>query len=116
MVMSTDLERRIGLQIKSELETKQGVVYLEDRWVVEYVQGIAARVIDIAKLERPDVQWHVMIINDRKIVNAFATPGGFLFVYHGLLEAVDDEAELAGVMAHETGHVVGRHADRKSVV
>jgi predicted Zn-dependent protease len=115
MVISNDLERRIGLQIKNELERKQGVDYLEDKWVVDYVRAIAARVIDQAKVERPGVQWTVMVINDRKTVNAFATPGGFLYVYRGLLEFANDEAELASIMGHEAGHVVARHGARDMV-
>src|SRR6185369_4701480 len=57
----------------------------------------------------------VNVIDDPKTVNAFATPGGFLYVYTGLLAAADDEAQLAGVMAHETGHVVARHSARSMV-
>ena len=56
-----------------------------------------------------------MVIDDPKIVNAFATPGGFLYVYRGLLEFANDEAELAGIMAHEAGHVVARHGAREMV-
>ena len=115
MVISSDLERRLGLQFKNELETKKGVVYLEDEVVVEYVRAVAARVIDVARRERPDVQWNVMVINDWRIVNAMATPGGFLYVYRGLLEFVNDEAELAGIMADEAGHVVARHTARDMV-
>jgi predicted Zn-dependent protease len=115
MVISGDMERRIGLQYKHELEATKGVVYLEDQWVLEYVRTVAARIIDVAKLERPDVQWTVMVINDRKTVNACATPGGFIYIYRGLLEAANDEAELAGIIAHEAGHVVARHTARSIV-
>ncbi|HVZ33911.1 MAG TPA: M48 family metalloprotease [Polyangiaceae bacterium] len=62
--------------------------------------------------DRPDVKWQVNVIDDSKTVNAFATPGGFLYVYRGLLDTAQNDAELAGVMAHETGHVVARHAAR----
>jgi beta-barrel assembly-enhancing protease len=53
----------------------------------------------------------VKVLNSREI-NAFALPGGFLFVQRGLLEQVDDEAQLAGVMAHELSHAVARHGHR----
>jgi len=115
MVISSEHETRIGLAFKNELETKRGVVYLEDQAVVDYVREVASRVIDVASQERRDVRWTVMVINDRKIVNACATPGGFIYVYRGLLEAVNDEAELAGVLGHEAGHVVGRHTAREMV-
>jgi predicted Zn-dependent protease len=55
------------------------------------------------------------VIDDPKTVNAFATPGGYLYVYTGLLLAADNDAEVAGVMGHEAGHVVLRHSARAMV-
>jgi predicted Zn-dependent protease len=114
-LISPDEENQIGLQVKGELEQKQKVVYLSDPAVVSYVRDVAGRVIAIGKRDRPDVKWEVNVIDDPKTVNAFATPGGYLYVYSGLIAAADDEAQLAGVMAHETGHVVARHAARNMV-
>ena len=108
-------ENKLGLQFKQELEQKQHVVYYNDPAVVNYVRGVADRVITFGKRDRPDVQWQVNVIDDSKTVNAFATPGGYLYVYSGLIMAADNEAELAGVMAHETGHVVARHSARQMV-
>lgn len=76
---------------------------------------VADKVIAFGKKERPEVQWQVNVIDDPKTVNAFATPGGYLYVYSGLILAADNEAELAGVMAHETGRVVARHSARQMV-
>jgi predicted Zn-dependent protease len=114
-LVSTEQENAIGLQVKNELEQKQGVRYLNDPVVVNYVRGIANAMIDSGKKERSDVQWQVNVIDDPKTVNAFATPGGYLYVYTGLLAAANNEAELAGVMGHETGHVVARHAARNLI-
>ena len=114
-LISPDDENKLGLQFKQELEQKQHVVYYDDPAVVGYVRGVADRVIVFGKRDRPDVQWQVNVIDDAKTVNAFATPGGYLYVYSGLLMAADNEAELAGVMAHETGHVVARHSARQMV-
>jgi predicted Zn-dependent protease len=114
-LVSTEQENEIGVQVKAELEQKQGVRYLNDPAVVDYVRGVAALMIAQGKKARPDVQWQVNVIDDPKTVNAFATPGGFLYVYSGLLAAAKNEAELAGVMGHETGHVVARHAARNLV-
>jgi predicted Zn-dependent protease len=61
------------------------------------------------------VKWQVRVIDDPKTVNAFATPGGFLYVYSGLLLAADNPSELAGVLSHEAGHVVARHSARQMV-
>jgi predicted Zn-dependent protease len=115
VLISPAQENQLGLQFKQELETKQHVVYYNDPTVVSYVRGVADRVISLGKRDRPDVQWQVNVIDDSKTVNAFATPGGYLYVYSGLIMAADNEAELAGVMAHETGHVVARHSARQMV-
>jgi predicted Zn-dependent protease len=115
VLVSPAEENQIGLQLKTDLDTKEGVVYLKDPTVVEYVRGVANNVIQLGKRDRPEVTWQVFVIDDSKTVNAFATPGGYLYVYRGLLETADNEAELAAVMAHETGHVVARHAARSMV-
>jgi predicted Zn-dependent protease len=114
-LISTDQENQIGLQVKSDLEQKEHVQYVSDPAVVEYVRTVAGRVIAPGRRDRSDVNWQVNVIDDPKTVNAFATPGGFLYVYSGLLAAADNEAQLAGVMAHETGHVVARHSARSMV-
>ena len=108
-------EEQLGRQVKSELETKQNVKYLENPEVVAYVRSVSSRITRMAAKDRSDVSWKVNVIDDPKTVNAFATPGGYLYVYTGLILAADNEAELAGVMAHEAGHVVGRHSARAMV-
>jgi predicted Zn-dependent protease len=114
-LIPAEQENQLGLQVKQELETKQNIRYVIDPTVVGYVRGVADKVIALGKKDRPEVTWQVNVIDDPKTVNAFATPGGYLYVYSGLLLQTDNEAELAGVMAHETGHVVARHAARNMV-
>ncbi len=75
----------------------------------EYAQSIS----NAAPLNLPTrsgVRYRVKVLDDPKQVNAFAVIGGYLYVYSGLLLAMEDEAELAGVLAHEIGHIVGRHS------
>jgi len=108
--ISDEQESQLGLQVKQELETKEKVKYVEDPAVVEYVRTVSTRILQQANKDRPGVKWTINVIDDPKTVNAFATPGGYLYVYTGLLLAADNEAELAGVMGHEAGHVVGRHS------
>jgi predicted Zn-dependent protease len=115
VLIPPEQENQLGLQFKQDLEQKQHVVYLDDPVVASYVRGVADKVIAFGKRDRPEVQWQVNVIDDSKTVNAFATPGGYLYVYSGLIMAADNEAELAGVMAHETGHVVARHSARQMV-
>ncbi|AEI65224.1 M48 family metallopeptidase [Corallococcus macrosporus] len=113
--ISDEEEEKLGKQVKAELETKEKIKYVEDPAVVDYVRGISASILKQASKDRPGVKWKIHVIDDPKTVNAFATPGGYLYVYTGLILAADTEAELAGVMAHEAGHVVGRHSARAMV-
>ncbi|MFL5322513.1 MAG: M48 family metallopeptidase [Myxococcaceae bacterium] len=114
VLVSDEQEKQLGLQVQGELD-KQGVKYLQDQQVVSYVQNMATPILQAANQQRKGVNWTVRVIDDPKTVNAFATPGGFLYVYSGLLMTAENESELAGVMAHEAGHVVARHSAQQMV-
>jgi Zn-dependent protease with chaperone function len=81
---------------------------IENATVRKYVVALAERVGKHSDLRVP---LHVTVLNTKEI-NAFALPGGFLFVQRGLLEAVENESQLAGVLAHEIAHVTGRHGNK----
>ena len=114
-LISDEQEEQLGKQVKAELETKEKIQYVQDQVVVDYVNKVATPILQAANRDRQGVRWKIHVINDPKMVNAFATPGGYLYVYTGLILAADNEAELAGVLAHEAGHVVGRHSARAMV-
>lgn len=78
---------------------------VESKAVQQYVKAVADRVAQHSDLKVP---LHVTVLQSKEI-NAFALPGGYLFIERGLLEATDDEAQLAGVIAHELAHVTARH-------
>jgi len=115
VLVPDEQEAQIGLAVRAELEQKQGVRYVEDAQVNAYVKGITDKILPLAAADRPGLTWQVKVIDDPKTVNAFATPGGYLYVYSGLLLAASDTAEVAGVLAHEAGHVVARHSARQMV-
>ena len=115
VLISDEQENQLGLQVRQELEQQQKVKYLDDPQVVAFVKGMTDRILPLAEKDRPGVKWDVKVIDDPKTVNAFATPGGYLYVYSGLLLAAENEAELAGVLSHEAGHVVARHSARQMV-
>src|SRR5262245_27535928 len=104
----------IGRQIHREL-AGQGVRYVTDPEVIGYVNGITSKLFPLARRDRPGIEYHVHVIDDPRTVNAFATPGGHIYVYSALLLAADNEAEVAGVLGHELGHVTGRHVERAVV-
>ncbi len=114
-LISDQEENQIGLQVKQELEQKEHVRYVEDPQVLSFVKGITDRILPLAEKDRPGVKWDVKVIDDPKTVNAFATPGGHLYVYSGLLLAASNPSEVAGVLSHESGHVVARHSARQMV-
>jgi len=72
-----------------------------------YVQRVGARLA--ATSERPDLPWRFRVVDDQA-VNAFALPGGFIYVTRGILADLNNEAELASVIGHEIGHVTARHS------
>src|SRR5215468_1110353 len=113
--ISDEDENQLGLQVKQELEQQQDVRYIKDPAITDYVRGVGERIFQFASKERPNLNWQLQVIDDPKTVNAFATPGAYVYVYSGLLIAADNEAELAGVLAHESGHVVARHSARNMI-
>ncbi|MGD1908928.1 MAG: M48 family metallopeptidase [Leptolyngbyaceae cyanobacterium] len=99
-----DLGRRIDASIRQQVP-----IYTRNPEMVSYIQGIGNRLA--ATSGRPpndNFQYTFQIVEDDS-VNAFATAGGFAYVHTGLIREAETEAELAGVMAHEIGHIVGRH-------
>jgi Zn-dependent protease with chaperone function len=81
---------------------------IEDDAVVAYVKRVAQKIAANSDLEVP---LQITVLNSKEI-NAFALPGGFVFIERGILEAVEDESQLAGVIAHEMSHVVARHGHK----
>jgi len=83
---------------------------IDDPVIVPYVNKIGQRIL--ATLPKQPFTYHFHVIND-DVYNAFATPAGHIFVYTGLLNAMNEEEELAGIMGHEIAHVYCRHISQK---
>src|SRR5512133_2163317 len=114
-LISPEQAKQVGVQVQSELE-KQGVRFVSDPTVDGWVAQVSEPLFAVARKARPDLKdWRVHVIDDPKTVNAFATTGGDLYVYSGLVLLADDGAELAGVLAHEIGHVALYHVQRQMV-
>jgi Zn-dependent protease with chaperone function len=91
----------------SEQIDKQ-VPLLKDPETLEYLRGLERKLVSFAPDNHAEYVWQVKIVN-RPEINSFALPGGYIYVNRGLLEAVENESQLAGALAHESGHVVMRH-------
>ena len=88
-----------------EVRREMGVY--NDPELQRYVEGVGMRLARAS--ERPNLPWHFTVV-DEPAVNAFALPGGYIYMTRGILPFLDDEAQLAGVLGHEIGHVTARHS------
>src|SRR5919198_2059291 len=107
-LMSEEQEIALGQQSDPEVKREMGV-YGDSR-LQEYVQGIGMKLARAS--ERPNLPWHFTVV-DSPAVNAFALPGGYIYITRGILPFLQDEAQLAGVLGHEIGHVTARHASQQ---
>lgn len=101
---SDEEESAIGRQIAGNLLGAAPLV--KDKRLQKYVNDVGRWVA--SQSERPDLTWHFGVI-DTEDINAFAAPGGYIFVTRGLYRMLHDESELGGVLAHEVGHVIRKH-------
>jgi len=108
VLMSEHSEIKKGKEMHEEMIEK-GVAY-DDQKVQAYVNRIGQDLA--AHSDRPDITYTFTVIDDSNI-NAFAFPGGYIYINRGLMVYLDNEAELAAVLAHEIGHVTARHAVRQ---
>ncbi len=104
MAGGTESEVKLGRQLAAEVERESK--FVDDPVITEYVNRVGQNIVLHSDAKIP---FTIKVI-DSDEVNAFALPGGFFFVNKGLILAADNEAELAGVMAHEIAHVCARHA------
>jgi predicted Zn-dependent protease len=104
-LLSEAEEAAIGQQQDAEIRREMGVY--DDRALQQYVTEIGQELARAS--HRPTLPWTFTIV-DSPAINAFALPGGYIYVTRGILAYLDDEAELAGVLGHEIGHVTARHA------
>ena len=105
---SLDKEIALGKQLAQEVERQSKIV--DDPIVAEYVNRLGQNLVRNSDAKVP---FTIKVIQSAE-VNAFALPGGFFFVNSGLILKADNEAELAGVMAHEIGHVAARHGTKQA--
>ena len=104
-LVSPEQELQMGREGFPAVVAEYGVY--EDSTVQRYVSGIGMRLAKVSHL--PNLEWHFTVIDD-PAVNAFAMPGGYIYVTRGILAHLNSEAQLAGVLGHEIGHVTARHS------
>lgn len=102
-------EIQMGRQADPAATAQFGGLY-PDEELQAYVSGLGMAIAQVS--ERPDLPWSFKLV-DHELINAFALPGGYIYITRGILANMNSEAELAGVLAHEVGHVTARHAAQR---
>jgi len=102
---SEQQEKAMGKQYSDELKTKLDLV--QDSFVYSYINQIGQKLAQNSL--RPDIGYEFQVVNTGEI-NAFALPGGYIYINRGLINTAGSESEVAGVIGHEIAHVVGRHS------
>lgn len=106
--LSSAQEVSLGAQMARQVERSEKI-FDDPEWQ-NYLNEVGQRIVKVS--DRRDIEFHFTVIESDE-VNAFAAPGGFIYFYTGLLAEMDNEAEMAAVMAHEISHVVGRHSVKR---
>jgi predicted Zn-dependent protease len=104
------VEKQVALGRQYAQQVEANVKLIQDPVITEYVNRVGQNIVRNSDAQVP---FTIKVIDSDEI-NAFALPGGFFYVNSGLILAADEEAELAGVMAHEIGHVAACHAAREN--
>jgi predicted Zn-dependent protease len=105
MLVSESAEANLGKESDPQI-TRQFGLY-DDQELADYVSAVGKRLA--ARSERPDLNWTFRVLDD-PLVNAFALPGGYIYMTRGILAHFNSEAEMASVLGHEIGHVTARHS------
>ena len=105
---STDKEVQMGESINRQIEKEYKPA--EDPLMQKRVEDIGKKIAAVS--DRKEIDYHFRVLDEDE-VNAVSLPGGYVYVFKGLLDKVSNDDELAGVLAHEVGHIVARHSIKK---
>lgn len=106
---------RLGEELHAELERQEEIRFVEDPIILGYAHELLERLAPAARADREGIPFRIFVLDNPEMINAFAAPGGYLYLTTGLLLSAENEAEVAGVLAHELGHVTARHIERRLV-
>jgi predicted Zn-dependent protease len=110
MLVSEAQEIEMGKQAAAQIPAELGLIDAQQEAIARMVQSAG---LEMARAsERPNLPWEFHVV-DSPVVNAFAIPGGFIYLTRGILAHMNSEAEMAGVLGHEIGHVTARHSARQ---
>jgi len=107
--LSTEEEIAIGLQSAPQMAQEYGGLYQDER-MQSYVDMVGKKLVDNSVARNTPYQYDFHLLADPNTINAFALPGGQIFITYALFSKLENEDQLAGVLGHEVGHVLGRHS------
>jgi predicted Zn-dependent protease len=109
-----ELGKEVEKEIAADPKTYPILPENGNEQIYQYVRGIATKIINSGQVQyKNKFAWKVRIVNDSKTLNAFCAPGGYIYVYTGLIKFLDTEDQLAGVLGHEIAHADLRHSTRQ---
>ena len=113
VLLPIDQELALGVQLRAELASELTVH--ADPELQAYIQALGQQVVAAATDRDPRVVFTFTVVDDPATVNAFAIPGGHIYMYTGLMRAAENEAEIMAVLSHEVAHVTKRHVAERLV-
>ena len=116
LLISDSDEVTLGAKFQSEIlaDTKNYPLYTKNAEVINYIDTLGQSIASVQS-DRNDLSFTFQVIDNDSVINAFCVPAGHVFIYTGLLKAAQSGAEVAGVLAHEIGHVTMRHGVNRLV-
>jgi predicted Zn-dependent protease len=105
IIISDEEEVAIGKEVDADVRSKEKI-FGDAQWQ-SYLNEVGQKIVSVS--DRQGIEYHFAVIESDQI-NAFATPGGYVYFYTGILKLMEDESEMAAVLAHEISHVVARHS------
>jgi predicted Zn-dependent protease len=108
-------DKELGLQVKNEIASKPDEYPIMDRSkhkeAYKHLDRMMKTILNSGQVKYKDeFAWEAYLIKDDNVLNAFCTPGGYIYVYTGLIKYLDNESDLAGVLGHEIAHADRRHS------
>ncbi len=107
--MTSDQEIAIGLQSAPEMAQQHGGLY-SDQKLQSYIDMVGNKLVNSSMAKQTPYKYEFHLLADPNTINAFALPGGQIFITYALLAKLENEDQVAGVLGHEIGHVLGRHS------
>ncbi|MBP6870534.1 MAG: M48 family metalloprotease [Bacteroidales bacterium] len=114
-IFTVEDDKQLGLQMEQQIQSSPAEFPLLQPGqypdAYQHIQQVRDRILQTGLVDfDTEFNWDVHIINDDSVLNAFCTPGGYIYFYTGLIKYLDNDAEFAGVMGHEMAHAAKRHS------